>query len=120
MKTVSVSEIIRTAQLGDTKYVLASDYEEERKLYAQSYDANVNGYKEDLAAANERIKVLEEDLADMFNVGPVCLECQRKDERIQVLEAALKDALYSMRSLCQYSEDHKEEIAIVSNALEVK
>jgi hypothetical protein len=37
MKTVSVSEIIRTAQLGDTTYVLASE-------------------------ANERIKVLEDAL----------------------------------------------------------
>ena len=43
MKTVSVSEIIRTAQLGETTYVLASE-------------------------ANERIKVLEDTLRPMLEV----------------------------------------------------
>jgi predicted nucleic acid-binding Zn-ribbon protein len=36
-----------------------------------------------------QVAALREDLADMFNVGPVCLECQRKDDRIKALEDAL-------------------------------
>jgi hypothetical protein len=30
-----------------------------------------------------RVKELEEDLADMFNVGPVCLNCQRLEVELE-------------------------------------
>jgi hypothetical protein len=59
MKTVSVSEIIRTAQLGDTEYVLASEANEQD-------DWNVKKLKElelEQIKSNERIKVLEETIA---------------------------------------------------------
>ena len=58
MKTVSVSEIIRTAHLGDTTYVLAGD--------AADFEAEIAQKKIDLKLAldlldgeRERIKVLE-------------------------------------------------------------
>jgi hypothetical protein len=49
-----------------------------------------------------QVAALKEDLADMFNVGPVCLECQRKDEHIKALEDALfsKGAMFDTPCFC--------------------
>ena len=99
------------------------ELEENLKLSAKSYDANSKGWQADIVAAKERIKGLEKENGEMRVLLTTRVDANRlseANERIKVLEDALKDALYSMGSLCQYSEDHKEGIAIVSNALEVK
>jgi hypothetical protein len=65
-----------------------------------------------------QVAALREDLEDMFNVGPVCLECQRKDDRIKALE----DALKSIQEIVDGKQYHSAYLIydIARAALEVK
>jgi hypothetical protein len=70
-----------------------------------------------------QVAALREDLEDMFNVGPVCLECQRKDDRIKVLEKNLR-ILLSVKITDQDGNislsTNEERYQIARKALEVK
>ena len=57
MKTESVSEIIRTTQMGDTLYILATEAEEELKLISDSYEANKQGWEAEIAELKKTIEV---------------------------------------------------------------
>jgi hypothetical protein len=102
-------------------YVLASEAKAEVDTANADWIERCRKFRaQDASEANERIKSLEDDLVDMFNVGPVCMECQRKDERIKVLEDALKDAIDSMDNDCDYEENHRSASEQARAALEVK
>jgi len=137
MKTVSVSEIIRTAQLGDTLYILSSEVGEEIKLISKSYESNSQGWQAEIVAANERIKMLEDEVAELrFNhpgEGTVRCTCNNYphtpncglDERLVKLQERIKvleDALRPMLEVCKgpKSYDLVRVSEIISKALEVK
>lgn len=81
MKTVSVSEIIRTAQLGNTLYVLASEAEaeiEELRGRNMALKEDFKNLVDESTAATER----EKTLLNTVEMHKKYIEIQRERERV--------------------------------------